>query len=198
MGYKHIYKRTQELDLAKFKLAVDDCKKVCDTLSIPLAGAEGTREPEFSDRQILFNGSVDSHSFCKTDTFVPWPSDDADGIAIVGEETTQAGSWFGGKFLTTRCVDEDGDGSYEAFIIDQKYEPDKFDICKEGKYYVSCKTAFRPYDLNVQCCLIVFKHYFGDDFIVYSNGTDKQWNEARDVCQHILKYGLNFELDDKD
>ena len=47
----------------------------------------------------------------------------------------------------------------------------------------------------IQCCLIVFKQHFDEGFHVSSDGTDDEWNEARDGCQVLLGYGLDFQLD---
>ena len=198
MGYTHYYNRPRELNEAKFKLAVDDCKKLCDALPIPLGGADGTGEPVFTDDLLVFNGSVDSQSFCKSDVRIPWPDDDAEGFSIVGDDEPKVGRWYAGDILKSRCVNENGDGSFETFQIERIIDlKDHEDEGSEAKYLEFCKTAFRPYDLNVQCCLIIFKHFFGDEFLVSTDSKDKLWNEARDICQHILGYGLDFELDKK-
>ena len=56
-----------------------------------------------------------------------------------------------------------------------------------------CKTSYRPYDLCVQGCLIVLSHHIGEArFRVDSDGTSEQWNEARDACQHVLGYGIDW------
>lgn len=199
MGYTHYWRRPQTLDASKFKLAVDDCKKICDTLPVPLGDYAGRGQateggPEFTDDVLCFNGSITSHSLCKADISIPWPTENAEGIAIVADAEPIAGRWFAGDTLLSRCCDENGDGSYETFCIPRILEDREWQTPENGLYFECCKTGFRPYDLNVQCCLIVFKEYFGDSILVFSDGTDKQWNEARDVCQHVLGYGLLFSL----
>jgi hypothetical protein len=43
--------------------------------------------------------------------------------------------------------------------------------------------------------LVIFAEHFGHrDFLVTSDSTREQWNEARNVCQHVLGYGLQFKL----
>jgi hypothetical protein len=70
-----------------------------------------------------------------------------------------------------------------------------FEICREATEFAFCKTAQKPYDLAVMCCLIVFRHFFGADFEVSSDGRDKDWKPARDACYKCLGYGVDFTLD---
>jgi hypothetical protein len=52
--------------------------------------------------------------------------------------------------------------------------------------FAFCKTAYKPYDLVVTACLIVFKNYFKDNFIVSSDGNDSDWQEAKEICHKVL------------
>ena len=56
-------------------------------------------------------------------------------------------------------------------------------------YFSFCKTASKPYDLAVCCCLIVLKHHFGDTIRVSSDGGDVDWHPAVEACQQQLGYG---------
>jgi hypothetical protein len=56
MGYTHYWYRPEELDVTRFSLAVDTCRKTCDALPVPLAGWDGKGEPEFTDERVSFNG----------------------------------------------------------------------------------------------------------------------------------------------
>jgi len=112
------------------------------------------------------------------------------------------GKWFAGDLLSSRCLNIEGDGSYESFVIPRIFniradwmKPSEEPETK-GKYFSFCKTAYRPYDLNVQCCLIIFKHHFGDDFYVSSDGEANDWKDAKSVCQQALGYGKDFKIDD--
>jgi len=195
MGYTHYWYRKENLDKTRFKLAVDDCRKICDVLPIPLGDGSGEGEPVFADIELCFNGSIHSESLAKADISIPWPaSKDSEGIGVIGDNPAN-GHWFAGDLLDSRCCDEQGDGSYETFCIEQYMKRPEFQSSNESLAFDCCKTAFRPYDLNVQCCLIVFKNYFDGDFKVRSDGESENWNEARDICQHIVGYGLGFELD---
>ena len=62
------------------------------------------------------------------------------------------------------------------------------------KVFTYCKTEHMPYDLAVQCCLIVLKHHFGDELRVSSDSKDKDWKKAREICEDKLQYGLDFTL----
>ena len=103
---------------------------------------------------------------------------------------------FGAKQIRFNGVGED-DG-YETFNILQKFKSPswrKDEDAKKRLVFNFCKTANKPYDINVTCCLVVFKHHFGDDFEVRSDGESKDWQEARDKCEKILGYGADFKLD---
>ena len=66
---------------------------------------------------------------------------------------------------------------------------------RPGKLVFSyCKTQKLPYDLCVKCTLIILKHHLGDKIRVMSDFTDEDWNDARNLCQGCLGYGLDFEL----
>ncbi len=68
----------------------------------------------------------------------------------------------------------------------------------KGLVFAFCKTACKPYDLNVTACLIVFKHHFGDNFKVSSDGESPDWDKAREACQKFLGYGKDFKIDNDD
>ena len=46
-----------------------------------------------------------------------------------------------------------------------------------------CKTEHLPYDLAVQCCLVVFNHHFGDLIEISTDGSEENWQEAFDICK---------------
>ena len=54
----------------------------------------------------------------------------------------------------------------------------------------SCKTGFRPYDLAVQCFLLIAKHHLKDDFMVRSDGDDFLCHDAYNLCHEVLGYPL--------
>ena len=99
-----------------------------------------------------------------------------------------------GTLLKLRTCD--GSCSYETFRIAR--------ICKEidkirnGRYSDSCKTAFRPYDLAVQCVLLIAKHHLKDRVHVWSGGSNYHWSDARLLCYVHLDYPLNQYRVDRD
>lgn len=197
MGYTHYWRRVRELDPLNFAAAVADCRKICNALPIPIGDGLGEGEPVFTHELIAFNGHVDSGSFSRDGVGLMWPSEKAEGVATVGQNARGPGNWCGGSYLGSRAVAENGDGSYESFIVEQRVDRDKNQADLKGRYFDCCKTNFRPYDLLVQCSLIALKEHLGDQIRVTSDGSSEQWNEARDGCQVFLGYGLLFELDDK-
>jgi hypothetical protein len=191
MGYSHYWRRPKVLDPIKFAAAVADCRKVCSAVPIPLGDGSGENEPIWLYNLIAFNGHVHSESFCRDGDGLLWPTEKAEGVAGIGK-SAEGGNWFAGPKVTSRCVDSNGDGSYESFILEPDAGREEDD---KGLVFDCCKTNYRPYDLCVQFCLIVFKEWFGDEFLVTSDGSQEQWNEAADGCQVFLGYGLLFELD---
>ena len=162
---------------------------------MPLGNAYGKEHAIFSDAEVRFNGHIESAQFAGSFSGIPWPDAAAQGLAGQARcSTTVVGNWFAGNLLAERTADEDGNGSYETFYVPRVYEPREYETQENGLYFSFCKTAYRPYDLNVQVCLIAFNHWFGDRFHITSDGTNAQWNEARQACQCLLGYGSDFQL----
>ena len=57
-----------------------------------------------------------------------------------------------------------------------------------------CKTAQKPYDLGVTACLVIFKHHFGKDFKVSSDGDLGDWKSAIDLVGEVLGYTEAWEF----
>ena len=183
----------------KFKLASCDVGKVLAQLSelgLQLGDALGEGEPEITDEIVAFNGSAACGHPQNLDVVIPWPAPGAGGVATTYDDQAGgaiAGSWFAGASLSTRVCN--GDCSYEGFVVERDLEPDEWQTGDEkGRYFNFCKTAFRPYDLAVTAALIVFKHYFGDDFQVSSDGEDEFWFDGRMACYTVLGYGMKYHL----
>jgi hypothetical protein len=84
-----------------------------------------------------------------------------------------------------------GSSGYEPFEIHQT----EFDRRGRQRFFQFTKTNHAPYDLCVRVALICLKHHLGDSFRVVSDSPDKEWQPARDACQHALGYGADFRLD---
>jgi hypothetical protein len=148
MGYTHYWERLKVLPRPQFHAAVEDCRRLCDALKIPLGDAEGNGKPAFTDSEICFNGHVAS-------------------------------------------------GPWEPFHVPRIFRPrHPHQQGAGGLWFSFCKTYRQPYDLCVQGCLIVLNHRLGSGkFKVASDGSSNDWNEARDTCQRVLGYGINWGED---
>ena len=103
------------------------------------------------------------------------------------------GNWYAGAELESRVCG--GDCSHETFNLEQKREPSKYDQEDKGLLFGCTKTAYKPYDLAVNICLIIAKHHLKKQILIHSDGEMKDWEEGKQLCQHFLGYGSNFELD---
>ncbi|KKM77800.1 hypothetical protein LCGC14_1366340, partial [marine sediment metagenome] len=71
-------------------------------------------------------------------------------------------------------LDPDRFGIFRKF-----YEKDFLSISKyNGKAFSFCNTENKSYDLMVQACLILYKHYF-PSVEIDSDGNEKYWLEAK-------------------
>jgi hypothetical protein len=192
MGYTHYwYRGVSANDPVKFAAFAADCERICKALAIPLGDGSGENEPVFRHDLVAFNGHVNSGEMMPQSARVDglkWPVAKAEGVADWQASDTQAGSWFAGPQVNTRTLPESGDGSYESFIV----EP------VPSRCFDCCKTNYHPYDLAVQCCLVALKEHYGNAVAIRSDGEPDAWKEPADICQHVLGYGLLFELDGKE
>ena len=194
-------------------------------LGVILADGRGENYPLISPTEIRFNGLAKC-GHPKRDLGITWPSSKASGISKNNTDTQQEeitkSDWFAGAKLQTRACG--GDCSHETFTLEQKLkttmtryddstyelEPqgeysvvtqqdgtrDKNPANEVGKYFQFTKTAYKPYDLAVTMCLVIAKHYLGEQISISSDGTMKNWHEAMQLCHHFLGYGKGFKLDD--
>ena len=160
MGYTHYWERPSVLPRPQFVAAVDDCRRLCAAMDIPLGDAQGKATPAFSVEEICFNGHVDS---------------------------SRLTSGHG------RVLGPITNGSYEAFRVERVCRPRHSQQPPQGWSMAFCKTHHLPYDLCVQACLIVLSHHLGlEQFRVTSDGTSRNWNDARNAAQQILGYGIDW------
>lgn len=196
MGYTHYWERPGTLPHPRFGEAAEDCRRFCAALDIPLGGENGNGQPTFNAEEICFNGHVDSGKLTSIQRMegLVWPHQGAHGVAVVGEADAVVGNWNAGPAVGARVLGPNGDGSYEPFHIERVFHP----LYPEqqamlGWWSSFCKTNYRPYDLCVQGCLIVLHHHFGTRLLrVSSDGASSDWNDARDACQRVMGYGLDW------
>lgn len=92
-----------------------------------------------------------------------------------------------------------GEDGHETFYLPKVYTKKMpIGLSHTGLLFQFCKTAVKPYDINVCCCLIIAKHHLGKDIQVQSDGSLDEWKEAMKKCQEHLGYGDNFEFDKDD
>jgi hypothetical protein len=194
MGYTHYWRREKTIDPETFKKIKEDFEKLLPlfkTLDIQLAGGMGDGGPNITDETIWFNGNVNC-GHTRADLGIAWPSDEPTKFGTAPDVNgARDGTWFAGVKLNQRTCD--GDCSHETFNFPREMELREFDEPDEkGRYFVFCKTAFKPYDLAVNAALIIIKHYLGDEIKVSSDGEMKDWQDAMGICENAFGYGKEF------
>jgi hypothetical protein len=189
MGYNHYWEVDAEIDQEPFSSIVADFQRIVltlDDLGVRLAGGLGEGLPQIDAELIRFNGVWHCSHPKNEEIVIPFPATDASGIGTSMDAV--AGSYFGmGTLLKHRTCD--GNCSYETFTLARKCGDATRVV--NGRFHDSCKTAFRPYDLAVQCVLLIAKHHLKDRIGVWSGGSDFHWNDARRLCYIHLDYPLN-------
>ena len=85
-----------------------------------------------------------------------------------------------------------GDDGYETFVVPLVADSRTWgQVSDDGRVFAFCKTACKPYDLAVTGCLLVFKHHFGENFTVSSDGDAKDWKPAQQLCLKVLGWKLS-------
>ena len=208
MGYTHYWYVAPEFDGKRFAKVAADFKTMVAPLrhlGVILADGLGANQPTIAPTKIMFNG-LEKCGHEERELGITWPAKKASGIIKNGvgtkiQEITKS-KWFAGAELETRSCG--GDCSHETFKLEQKYDNivERFDgstytidpVDYTGRYFACCKTAYKPYDLAVTVCLVIAKHRLGDGIAVSSDGEMANWEEAMQLCQHFLNYGLDFKL----
>jgi hypothetical protein len=189
MGYCHYWEIKKDINQESFFSIVADVQRMVltlDDLGVRLAGPLGEGLPEIDSDHIAFNGLWHCGHAKNEEVVIPFP---AAGAAGIGDSASAIeGSYFGmGTLLKHRTCD--GNCSYETFRIARTCN--EFEKVRNGEYADSCKTGFRPYDLAVQCVLLIAKHHLKDGIQVWSGGSDFHWNDARLLCYVHLGYPLS-------
>jgi len=197
MGYNHYWRRHEEIEPEAFASMVRDfrrCVLALDDLGVSLAGTMGDGLPQIDQDGLAFNGVRNCGHPKNESICIPFPSEKASGVGDSVDAIVD--NWFIGVQLRRRTCN--GDCSYEPFILNRVVEKERrnpHDPDPDQRVFECCKTAFRPYDLAVQCALLIGKHHLRERFGVSSGGSDWHWNDARRVCYLHLGYPLNeFKL----
>jgi len=166
MGYTHYWYRRPDLDRDLFEAAVEDIQRLFRKIPIPIGDWEGGDEPVFAAEGVCFNGRKDAK-----------PGDHYDLMEYHSQE-----------------VPISGDGSHETFQVNRQMEKPDWQDDVGGFIFNCCKTRRLPSDVKVMCALVIFNHHFGADFMVSSDGEEREWNVARELCHQFLGYGYGFHL----
>jgi len=209
MGYSHYWNRPAVLGTEdQFESFSNDCKKIFDycenVMGIKLAdgSAAAGSTPMADKNEVFFNGSDEQPlGFWTTyeDVNIPWPSSSA---SLTEPDEIVGGDWIAGTLVNKRVAPCENlatvaQGSYESVDIARCISDDGLQLdeyAENGLLFQSCKTAYRPYDLTVTAVLIALKHHFSICEIS-SNGKEKDWLDGRILCNNVLGYGLNTEID---
>jgi len=201
MGYTHYWYREKEYSSEEFKSIVDDFKKVVPELEkvgVKLAGGLGKDDPRITDEDVWFNG-LENCGHEEFNLHIAWPSKNAGGVGKKPKEAVN-GTWFAGAQIETRVCG--GDCSHETFhfprileLSDWQKKQGIEDLGEDGLLFAFCKSAYKPYDLAVNCFLIIAKYRLSKRIMVHSDGENEHWFDGMLLCHKILGYGLEFKLD---
>ena len=195
MGYTHYWYRPLTIPARIFQGIRSDFDRLILPLAdsgVHLAGGLGEDLPVITNDDIRFNG-VRLCGHPKNDAIgISHPSDDACGIGS-SENAVQDGSSGMITRIKHRCCN--GSCSYETFNLPRCLQlDDEQPPGADGLYFGFTKTAFRPYDVAVTAALLIAKRNLKDQFVVHSDGMDRQWLDAKRLCQGALGYGDWFGI----
>ncbi len=189
MGYTHYLERPLELEnFDKTAKAVEECCQIVRSFGIEIVSGNGEpgSKPEFSSERILFNGSSKQTSGVWTaegDFGITWPSDKKQPVVVSSSPVN--GQWFGGAMLEKRIA-PNGDGSYETLYIPRVHKIHPWsEPNPSGNYFEFCKTAYRPYDILVNCAYLATR-YYDRRCVVSSDGEPVEWQIAVGVLSKVL------------
>ena len=88
-----------------------------------------------------------------------------------------------------------GELSHESFLLERVADITGFtQRDDDGMIFKFCKTAQKPYDIAVCSALIIAKKHFGESIMISSDGDNEEWQESKALCQKILGYGDDLNM----
>jgi hypothetical protein len=199
VGYTHYWEREREFDKAAFEKVRRDFMKVVTVLAglgVELAGPGGDGDMLCCELGIAFNG-VRACQHPARELGIAWPAAGAGGVCLAYADDGSSGSdvggqWFAGRELQARTCG--GDCSHESFWLPRVRKVESWEQAENELVFGFCKTAYKPYDLAVQVCLVIARHHLGSSIRVRSDGSLQEWQDAISLCQEELGYGGEFRL----
>ena len=137
--------------------------KPLEEAGILLTGDYGHGRPTITERRIKFNGAEGSGC----EPFV---------LSRTLERTPIPGGYIPQKEMLFDNYSNEDCGTNER-------NPPKM----VGKYFQSCKTRDKPYELAIDVCLLIAKHHLGSDIFIPDYDED-EWIISRRLCQKVLGY----------
>ena len=197
MGYSHYWRRVETIDRVAFMKALEDIQLVIETLKgrgLQFAGPLGMGKPELTAQTIAFNGRKECEPLMR-DLGKAHGSSKSSGRRKAAQMPV-VGPWFSGALLSTRVCG--GSCAGELFLMDREFMLRSWDQIEEGRYFCSCETHFKPYDLLVTAALIRLKERLGDQIIISSDGGEHGFADAKKLCRELFGFASRFELEDQD
>ncbi len=190
MGYNHYWRRADEIERSVYDGIVLDFERLIlplEDVGVRLAGAHGDGVPQIDHSAITFNGVRKCGHPDNPDIYIPFPCATGNGIGSSRDGIQSSNPLF--VELKHRTCN--GRCDCESFNLPRLVPTAFRQPDEDGLYFYCCKTAFKPYDLAVQCALLISKHHLGDRIEVSSGGSDFHRNDPRRFCFVHLGYRLN-------
>ena len=132
---------------------------------------------------------------------IAWGDED-DSTTLLGDLISKKNTSLSKYYLDENQISFNGVGedAHEQFQLYQRMPPEVFEKYEESALMVGShrliapyteftKTAHKPYDLVVCCCLILAKKHFGDKILVTSDGTwEQDWQHANETIMYHFGY----------
>ena len=189
MGYTHYYYVNSYYDQDKWDALIKDVKKLLE-LPIPKA---------------LLIGNSEDHDYS-------WYEIKNLGELINGKKVTDGNQGHYNINEAEISFNGVGELAHEQFHLWQKMPPDVFERQEEfakkfaippelqpadestsgsnmaHQFFECTKTARKPYDIVVQCCLILAKKHFDTAIAISSDGGKDEWETAIDIIEKNFGY----------
>ena len=195
MGYTHQWRRQADIGRAAFSSALEDVKLIlakASEMGLRLAGPTGHGKPEITQQTIAFNGSAEC-GHRHRDLGKPWPSPEAEGVEAHEPYAPDDTPWYSGPYLKTRVCG--GSCAGGAFVFDRRFIIRDWDRPENDQYFAYCETDFKPYDLIVTAILIRLKEHLGDEIVIWSDGLEAGFEDAKRLCRQLFGWSTKFALE---
>lgn len=173
MGYTHYYRVSAEYAQVDWNLLVKDFTEVLGWKTSEVVYDEDHIESPPEDC-IYIRDLLDEHP------------DSSQCLKVDGREIILNGR-------------EKNDEGHETFHLKRKFSQkdlkyhNQFERSSKRTLHFTCtKTARKPYDIVVCCCLLLARKYLGDKIQVSSDGDIEEWKTAIDLIEKKFGYKTIF------